>query len=297
LNIAISVVGHTAYDHLFEVTRFPKSNSSVPIRDYHIYYGGGAANIAAGIAMLGARSRLISPVGSDFTGSPYEKYLMRLGVDTSLMFYMEDEKTASAFIYTDKQHDQITFFYWGASKHFRNLTPPDMEFVHLATADPVFNSRAAQQAQFVSFDPGQDLVMYSIECLEIILSHTNILFTNRHEMDRLCQMTGRTREDLEADIEVVVVTLDKGGSEIYRDGERIFIPSIQVRALDPTGAGDAYRVGFLVAYSKGHSLEVCGRAGSAAASFAVEKIGCQTNLPTWDQLRERFNNYYKEFEL
>jgi len=56
-------------------------------------------------------------------------------------------------------------------------------------------------------------------------------------------------------------------------------------------------VGFLVAYSKGHSLEVCGRAGSAVASFAVEKIGCQTNLPTWDQLRERFNNYYEEFEL
>jgi ribokinase len=94
-----------------------------------------------------------------------------------------------------------------------------------------------------------------------------------------------------------VVTLDKGGSEIHTDGERMFIPAVQVDAVDPTGAGDAYRVGFLVAYTRGYPVEVCGRVGSATASFVVEKVGCQTNLPTWEQMRERFNNYYKEFEL
>jgi len=207
------------------------------------------------------------------------------------------KKTASAFIFTDEDHDQVTYFYWGASNDFPKLEPPRLEFVHLATADPVFNSKAARLADFVSFDPGQDLVVYSRECLDIILEHTNILFTNRHEIERLARMTGRSREDLEADIGLVVVTLDKGGSEIYTDGERMFIPAVQVDAVDPTGAGDAYRVGFLVAYTRGFSLDVCGRVGSATASFVVEKVGCQTNLPTWEQMRERFNDYYGDFEL
>ncbi|MFV9631604.1 MAG: carbohydrate kinase family protein [Methanosarcinales archaeon] len=293
----ISVIGHTAYDHLFEVTRFPEPNSSIPITDYHLYFGGGAANIAAGLAVLGAKSQLISPVGSDFAGSKYEKYLQGLGLDISLMYNIEYEKTASAFIYTDDEHNQITYFYWGASKHFPELIPPELPFVHLATADPVFNSRAAQKADFVSFDPGQDLIRYSKECLEIILSNTDILFTNRHEIERLGQMIGCTREMLETDIPVVVVTHDKSGSEICKDGERIFIPPIQVQAVDPTGAGDAYRVGFLVAYTRGYPLEICGRIGSTTASFVVEKVGCQTNLCTWDQMQERFNYYYEEFRV
>ncbi|MDF1557109.1 MAG: carbohydrate kinase family protein [ANME-2 cluster archaeon] len=297
MDTTISVVGHTALDHLFDVTSFPPPNSSIPINDYHIYYGGGAANIAAGIARLGGKSQLISPVGGDFKGSDYCQHLESLGVDTDLMFQMEHEKTASAFIYTDEDHNQITYFYWGASKYFPELEPPKLDFVHLATADPVFNSLAAQRADFVSFDPGQDLVVYPREYLETILSHTDILFTNRHEIERLGQMTGRSREEMEEEIGVVVVTLDKEGSEIYRDGERIFIPAIQVLASDPTGAGDSHRAGFLLAYTMGYPLEVCGRVGSTTASFVVEKVGCQTNLPTWEQMQQRFNKYYTDFEL
>ena len=293
----ISVVGHTAYDHLFEVARFARPNSSMPVRNYHIYYGGGAANIAAGIATLGGTSQLISPVGKDFEESEYRQHLQSLGVETGSMFYLEDTITASAFIYTDEHHDQITYFYWGASQQFPQLEPPDMEFAHLATADPVFNSKAARCADMVSFDPGQDLIVYPKDCLKTILSHTDMLFTNRHEIERLSRMTGRTREDLEEEIGVVVVTLDKGGSEIYRDKERIFIPPIPVDALDPTGAGDAYRAGFLVAYTRGYSLELCGAIGSTAASFVVEKVGCQTNLPTWDQMRERFIYHYQDLKL
>lgn len=293
----ISIVGHTAYDHLFDVTQFVQPNSSVPINGYHIYFGGGAANIAIGIATLGGKSQLVSPVGCDFKGSDYQRHLKRLGVDTSLLYNISDKKTASAFIFTNEEHDQATYFYWGASNDFKKLKPPRMEFVHLATADPVFNSKAARLADFVSFDPGQDLVVYSRECLDTILEHTNILFTNRHEIERLARMTDRSREELEAYIGIVVVTLDKGGSEVHTDGERTFIPAIQVDAVDPTGAGDAYRVGFLVAYTRGYPLEVCGRVGSATASFVVEKVGCQTNLPTWEQMRERFNYHYGDFKL
>ena len=88
-----------------------------------------------------------------------------------------------------------------------------MNFIHLATADPLFNSRAAQQADFVSFDPGQDLILYSKQCLEKILSHTDILFTNRHEIERLCWMTGQTRKDMEAS-QIYVRNTVKGYSKL-----------------------------------------------------------------------------------
>ena len=49
----IHIVGHTAIDHISKVAHLPKANCSTHITDRQVYFGGGAANIAAGIAMLG----------------------------------------------------------------------------------------------------------------------------------------------------------------------------------------------------------------------------------------------------
>ena len=51
----------------------PEKNCSTHITDRQIYFGGGAANIAAGIAKLGEESTLISCVGGDFTDSDYDQ--------------------------------------------------------------------------------------------------------------------------------------------------------------------------------------------------------------------------------
>ena len=50
----IAVVGHTAIDHLFRVPKLPGRHNSTYITEHSVYFGGGAANIAAGIATLGS---------------------------------------------------------------------------------------------------------------------------------------------------------------------------------------------------------------------------------------------------
>lgn len=288
----VSVVGHTAIDSLFDIENIAGLNESFPIVDYKELYGGGAANIAATIAILGGKCQLISPVGTDFTSSEYEKHLMSVGVDLSLLYRFNDEKTAKAFIFTDREHNQCSYFYWGASAKLKELEPPLVDFVHLATADPVFNSKIAKTAKFVSFDPGQDLVTYSKAHLTSILENTNILFTNRHEIKRVSEMTGMSFEQLQEMIGIIVVTYDAKGSRIFTSIKEHMIPVVPVTALDPTGAGDAYRAGFLLAYTREYPLETCGKIGSTVASFAVETIGCQTDLPTWDKMKSRFEKYF-----
>ncbi|MCL7411643.1 MAG: carbohydrate kinase family protein [Methanosarcinaceae archaeon] len=292
----ISVVGHTAIDGLFDVGNIAGLNESSPIIDYKEFYGGGAANIAAAIGILGGKCQLISPVGADFTSSGYEEHLTSVGVDLSLLYRFDNEKTAKAFVFTDKEHNQCSYFYWGASAKLKELEPPSVDFVHLATADPVFNSKIAKIAKFVSFDPGQDLVTYSTEHLTSILENTNILFTNRHEIKRVSEMTGLSFEQLQEMIDTIVVTYDAQGSRIFISGEEHVIPVVPVTALDPTGAGDAYRAGFLLAYTRGYSLETCGKIGATVASFAVQSIGCQTDLPTWEKMERRFEEHFSKLD-
>lgn len=284
----ISIVGHTALDYIVDVEKIAGKNESSPIIDYEEYPGGGAANIAVAIAKLGGKSQLISPVGTDFASSGYEKLLKDVQVDLSRLYRLEDRKISKAFIFTDREDNQTTYFYWGASSKFKELEPEPVDFVHLATADSVYNAKIAQIAGFVSFDPGQDLVTYSKKNLELILAHTDILFANRHEIRRVSEMTGKSFSELKALIDIIVVTYDAEGSRIYTGKEEFTIPVVPVRAVDPTGAGDAYRAGFLLALARGCSLSTCGKVGSTVASFAVESRGCQTGLPTWEEMKVRY---------
>ena len=292
----ISVVGHTALDYIVNVEKIAGKNESSPVTDYEEYPGGGAANIAVAIARLGGKSQLISPVGMDFESSGYEKLLTEARVDLSRLYRLEDQKISKAFIFTDREDNQATYFYWGASSKFKDLEPEPVDFVHLATADSVYNAKIAQIAGFVSFDPGQDLVTYSKENLELILAHTDILFANRHEIKRVSEITGKSFSELKSTINIIVVTYDAEGSRIYTGEEELVIPVIPVRAVDPTGAGDAYRAGFLLALTRGYSLSTCGKIGSTVASFAVQTRGCQTGLPTWEEMETRYEANFGKLE-
>ncbi len=291
----ITVVGHAAIDLLFDVENIAVHNESHPIIDYDQYYGGGAANIAMAIATLGGNTQLIAAVGGDFDSSGYRDELENHNVDLSLLYHFPEEKSTRAFVFTDREHQQSTYFHWGASVHLKELDPPSVDFVHLATSDSTYNARIAKKASFVSFDPGQDLVTYSKENLESILENTNILFTNKHEIQRVCDMTGRSFDDILNMIETVIVTYDASGSKIYNRGDEVSIPVVCVPTLDPTGAGDAYRAGFLLAYTRNYPLEICGKVGATVASFAVQSIGCQTDLPTWDIMKLRYEENFGKF--
>jgi nucleoside kinase len=284
----ITVVGHTAIDHISRVPRFPPVNGSINITDRKVYFGGGAANIAAGIAVLGEKCTLLSAVGGDFPGGDYEKWMGRIGI-TRQFFLVPEANTATAFMFTDEKGDQITFFEWGASVAFSREEAPALPFVHMATADPEFNTNVAERSEFSSFDPGQDLHRYSKEQLETILDHIDILFANHHEIRGMEKILSRTEKDIVARLPLAVVTMGSGGSTLYREGHAEKpVPVVPVSMADPTGAGDSYRAGFLTAFSRGYDPLTACRIGTVTASFVVEKTGCQTNLPTWDLMKERF---------
>ncbi|PTD94573.1 sugar kinase [archaeon SCG-AAA382B04] len=293
----ILVVGHTAYDHISKVPYFPEKNSSIFIKDYKRFRGGGAANVAAAIAKLEKNPSLLTLVGRDFENSEYENHLQEIGVNLESVIYVQ-EKTANAFIYTDEEENQITYFHWGASESFSEKEPPtnidQYELVHLAPSDPEFNLKVVEEAKKTSFDPGQDLPVYSSDQLKAVINSTDFLFCNQYELEKIKNKTTWNLEQLKKKVEVLVVTKHEEGSTIYHKNHKTRIPAIETEARDPTGAGDAYRAGFLKSYVEDYSLEKCGKIASTVASFVVEEIGCQTNLPNQKQTKKRFKENFEE---
>lgn len=290
-------VGHTAFDYIIHLDEFPEPNTSTAIKRMRNLHGGAAANVALVGSRLGLRTSLVSAVGGDFEGSEYRELLESSGIDIESMILVADESTPTAFVMTDSDHNQISYFYWGAARYFKDAETPEdaiksARAVHLATGDPSFNCRCGEFARslgkIISFDPGQDLHMYSRSQLERTVGVCDILFGNHHEIDRICSKLSVDIHGLrEMGPGVVVKTYGKEGSIIYSD-DVIKIDAIPREAVDPTGAGDSYRAGFMRAYLRGADLKTCGRFASAVASFIVEDEGTQTNIPDTGKAVKRF---------
>jgi sugar/nucleoside kinase (ribokinase family) len=91
------------------------------------------------------------------------------------------------------------------------------------------------------------------------------------------------RMDAEFQPAVVVVTLGPEGSLARFEGREIRTEALVVEAVDTTGAGDAFRGGFVSAWLRsgaGAGIEVLLQQANAVAALNCRTVGAQAGLPT-----------------
>lgn len=262
--------------------------------------GGTAANIAYNIAQLGERSILLGSVGTD--AADYLKRLSASGVDTASV-HISDLPTASFNVMTDSDDNQIGGFYPGAMADAANLSLERWSgqdiVVCIAAHDPqAMNSQVAECAQYgfrLVYDPGQQVSNSPATDLKAGVGAAEVILANDYELSVLCDKVNMTPEQIKANTPIVITTFGKNGSVI--EGTKTQDP-IKIDAckpdkiIDPTGAGDAYRAGFLYGYLRQWQLPACGQLGSVIASFVIEHHGTQIQLSEpaiIKRYRETFN--------
>ncbi len=72
---------------------------------------------------------------------------------------------------------------------------------------------------------------------------------------------------------IVVITDGPNGARIHAEGVWRHVPAFPAHDVDPTGAGDAFAAGFLIALDEGADPWKAARFGAAAAAFVVEAVG------------------------
>ena len=89
------------------------------------------------------------------------------------------------------------------------------------------------------------------------------------------------------------------GSIINQGTKKWDIPQAKPKnTSDPTGAGDAFRSGFIAGYIRGSPLDICGRMGSVSAVYTVESYGTQTHVFSKKEFISRFkNNFLSALEI
>ena len=304
---SVAVTGSVAYDHIMNFPgRFKDHilpdklhvlNVSFLVQELQKLRGGCAANVAYALALHGVTPRLVASVGSDF--GPYAEWLAARGVDLSGTRVHDDCLTASCFITTDRDNNQITGFYPGAMGRARDVTLEGLPGGRPALAIVSPNDPDAMRAYpaecrrlgipFV-YDPGQQVIALSGEDLAAGLDGARVLVCNDYELSVVQQKTGLDVDGLLGRCEVVVTTLGAKGSRVHPRGEAaIEVPAAPVdEVLDPTGAGDAYRGGFLRGMLGGADWETCARLGTLTAAYCVSARGTSGYAFQPDEFARRF---------
>ncbi len=259
--------------------------------------GGTAGNIAYNLALLKTSPLLLATAGEDFSG--YMRFLKKAGVDVSGIKVV-DEATSLAMILTDQKNNQITAFHPGAMSLADSLSLKNVsgDFCVIAPTKPEAMAKAVEECKELGipylYDPGMQLPRLSDEDLISGIEGAEILIANDYEM-AIIESRIKNQESWKKQIKIIITTLGSEGSIIESKGQKIKVGAAKPKeVLDPTGAGDAYRAGFLAGYLRDFDLKTCGQLGSTASCYTVEKYGTTNHRFTREEFRRRYSENFEE---
>jgi adenosine kinase len=308
----ILVLGSLAFDFIM---KFPSrfTDSLINIKDgidvtftsrkMFVHRGGTGGNISYNLDLLKADGILISTAGRDFHSHSYKEGLQNFTIDFRIEFH-QNYHTAAAFIITDIEDNQITLFNEGASLKSEDLDikakirPEDNIQIAINAPNPVPSmikyAHALNELDIpMVFDPGQKINLFTKSQLRQIIPLTSHLIVNQSEFNHLKRTLKTDLNTLSKDISSIIITLGDKGLKLYHKGEKNRIPVTPPdKVIDPTGAGDAFRAGFLKGLVERCSLKDACQLGAVMGSFCVEQFGAQGHQCSIIEIRDRYELTY-----
>jgi len=238
--------------------------------------GGAPANVAAAVAKLGGNAFFMGKVGEDAFGTFLERTLQEAKVNTSMLTKGGHTTLAFVSIASDGERDFI--FQRGADGEysFANIDLEKLassDILHLGSATAWLPgelketyyqllAHAKKQGIFLSFDPNYRSALivnreeFRENCLEFAAQADFVKMSEEE-----AKMIGKT-DDLHEAVEMILkagakilcVTLGAKGTLLATNERKELLPSIPIKQVDSTGAGDAF-VGAML-YQFSHEVEL-----------------------------------------
>jgi len=284
----------------FDLSQPPRMGQEVKTTSFARFPGGGVSTTSLVAAKLGTPASAITRVGRDAVGSPEWRMLVEGGVSTrgcEVEPHLPTAMTVSAAFDGDRMmitHDEVnTKLEKLLARSAVRKELAKASHVHMACAmrPPQVWLPAIQklrkQGLTLSADVGWNPDVFESPQLPSLLKEFEFTFPNESEA---LAMTGEKTVEAAARklalrVKVPVVKLGPDGSVAVSNGRITRVKSIHVRAVDATGAGDAFDGGFLHGYLAGWPLEECLKAGNICGALSTTRAGGSGAIPTEKHLK------------
>ncbi len=292
----ICVVGSSNIDLICYAPRLPKLGETVEGTRFQTGFGGKGANQAVMAAKLGGDVTMVTKVGDDLFGNDTRKNFAELGIQTQHVSVAPESFTGVAPIWVEERSGNNAIILALGANNL--LSPEDVEAARpaLTGAQVVVcqweiqteTVQAALQTAHAAgvttlFNPAPARAEIPAE----IYAATDVLCPNESETEILTGMPVATLDEAKAAAQVllargpstIILTLGERGALLVTAETAQHIPAPQVRAVDTTGAGDAF-VGSLAYFlARGKSMPEAVERAVQIASLSVQAPGTQSSFP------------------
>ena len=288
--------GTNAVDYLIQVPEYPAFNSKIELDNYVQLAGGEIASTMAGLRRLEIKTAYVGRFGADAAGDFGLQTLIDEGVNVEYAEQIKGAQTQIAFIVIDIRNGERTVI-WKRDKNL-SYAPEDVpvelmqktKIFHATPHDALACARLAKEAKtngaIVSID-----IDNIFDGLTEMIPLVDIFISSAEFPEKLLGISDRKKALREINrrfgCPVVGMTLGENGSLILCENKFIETEGYAVPngCKDTTGAGDAFRVGFLYGLLKGETVETSAQMANAVAALKCRAVGARTALPNESELQ------------
>lgn len=226
--------------------------------------GGAPANVAAAISKLKGNAYFLGQVGNDFFGKYLVESLRDLNINTEMT--VEEGSTTIALVGIDSNGERNFDFIRGSDGNylFNNINISKIsnsDIIHFGSATALLEGElkstyyklleyAKDKGIYISFDPNyrdslitkdklelfiEDSINFIKKCDFLKVSDEELFFLTKEK-----DITKGVNKLHELGVKVITITLGSKGTYISVNGNNEIIPSIKIKQVDSTGAGDAF---------------------------------------------------------
>lgn len=290
-------IGHASYDITFRLDKFPIENTKQRVKK-HIDCGGGPASNAGYLLALWNQSVAFQGVvGNDYYGNKIKEEFTRVGVDTTYLELVEGFDTMLSFIIANStnasrtiltsQDDVVPKCSLSNDNNY-DVILVDGEEEEMSKKILLNNKEAVKIIDAGSFKPGTvnlcPYVDYLVCSKNFALDYTKLEYDG--SMESLIKIHNKLTDDFH---NTVVITLEDKGCFTKIGEEYKLIPSIKVKSVDTTGAGDIFHGAFTYFITHNYSLLDTCRLSNITGALSTLRVGGRYSIPNLEAVLERSN--------
>ena len=291
----ISVLGIFVADISFLGSKIPAVGETILGNKYNVGPGGKGCNQAIAIARLGGKVNFISKIGKDSYGELALNTLKKNKINTKNIIQDTNLQTGVAGILVDKN----------SGKNAINVIVGAPSTLKINEIDDQINLIKNSKIFLTQLEVPKDVTLHCLKvakengCVTILNPapasemskefYNNIDFFTPNETEAEfytgIKITNEKGAKQAADklinlgIKKVIITLGEKGL-FYSDGkEEIYLKAHSVKAIDTTGAGDAFNGGLAFGISNGKSIKECLALANKVAGISTTKLGAGDAMP------------------
>ena len=285
----VVVIGSSNTDMTIKGDRLPKPGETVLGGEFRMGPGGKGANQAVAAQRLGADVSFICKVGRDIFGDNAIAGYQKEGIDCSRIL-RSDKASGTALILVDGNAENCIAVAPGANA---DLTPEDVDSVAdvIRSADYLILQleipvESVLRAAKIAHEAGVYVILNPAPACHLpdeLFGYISLITPNQTESALLSgvgdNLDAAVEKLMQLGVKDVVVTLGSKGALVISEGTRTLVPSLKVKAVDTTAAGDTFCGALCVALSEGCSLVDAARFATKASALTVQKMGAQDSIP------------------